>query len=298
MFVARAWVMASVLLLTAACGGPDGGGDGAGQEKPLSNSASANPETTSKPDAGSSGDKRRAQRALKRSIEPMIDEPVTGFTVVTRLMEVPSIELEGFADARSGEWAATAVFTDPAEGTTVGRVLTQSTGGRVIMQMEEWDEPRAGCWLRMSPTQVPLGIAALVPVEPIYVTLLGYLHATGFADNSRNVVEGSLDMQVAMRLLTGRLLEQIDLDEAKSPDARAPVEVALAGGRVERLKLAGSSLAAALEDAGGSIGDMAASALDSMDVEITYREAGGDDIVAEPDPSLLFDDGDKAGCAA
>lgn len=296
-FVARAWVAASVLLLTVACGDPEGGGEGAPLETPLSTSASDNPETSRKPDTGSPGDKRRAQRALKRSIEPLVNEPITGFAMVTSFMEVPSIELDGFADARSGQWAATTVFTHPAEGTTIGRMLTRSTGGTVFMQMEEWDEPWAGCWLRMSPTQVPLGIAALVPDEPIYVSLLGYLRATGFADESQNVVEGSLDIQVAMRLLTGRVLEQIDLDEPKSPKARVPVEVALAGGRVERLRLAGSSMATAIEDAGGSIGVMAASALDSMDVEVTYREAAGGDVVKEPDPSSVFD-GDKAGCAA
>ncbi|WP_139984425.1 hypothetical protein [Nocardioides litoris] len=236
-----------------------------------------------------------ARRAVRRAADLMLTEPVTPFVAVTSAEDVTLVETEGSATLEG--WRATTRFTYPAEdGDSTMRVVSRGT--TTWIQMVGWPEPARGCWLELGPRQVPLGITAMVPGTPAYVSLLDFLRADGSSADGRGVVEGSLPLRAAMALVDGRALQRMGVSGIDPAGQHVPVRISYGGGRVLQVTVTGDDLSESLRRAGTSGGLEVRELLEAVTYTLRFPVPRSDDEeVRAPDPGLRFDAGEEPfGC--
>lgn len=234
-----------------------------------------------------------AQQALKDAVAVMQSEPVTGFRADTLIGQTPMTVTEG-AMVETG-WRSSTRFDDATTSKRWDyRVKTISTNGLIWMQMD-WTDARAGCWLTLAKGEVPLGILAMRPHEPAYITLLGHLNATGFTDESRNALHGELGLNAAISLMSASLVEQVDTEASALEGAKVPVMMGYDGDRISGIGMNGADLLAALEGAGATVGTEARTALERVVVTVNYPTTDKPAAVSAPPRNLQFTAG-TPGC--
>ena len=239
----------------------------------------------------------QAQQLLTEAVATVANEDVTGFHAEISLNSYPLLTTEGVA--RAGAWTATTTISDPGAEDRVMR--SRSVKDRVWMQMADWPSDQAKCWLQMSPTQVPLGVTALTPGEPAYLSALHALTATGFGgDPSGHSLLASIDLRAAFFLLPGKLLQAIDLDARAAQGAESDIVVGVADGRVHDLRLSGISVLKALTEAGATVTQDVETALEALSVVVEYPTGAVAPAIEPPAESLILQAGDQGfqGCGA
>lgn len=233
----------------------------------------------------------QARRAFAQALRPMMRERVTWFRAETTVAGTRLMLTEGFAVAATG-WKATTTFTLDAAGSKQRVMLTRATEGSVWMQMKDWTGESAGCWLAMSPTEVPLGVAALSPVEPQYISVLGGVEPVGY--DGSDTVAAEMSITHVLMLLTTKLQEPLGLTES---DAREPVEVVvgLRDGRVADLRVEGADLVSALDAVGATLDGDLRGFVEALSVELDFPVREGEPRVSPPAGSLRTAVGDS-GC--
>lgn len=219
-----------------------------------------------------------AQQALQVAIAQIQAEEITAFRAETSFGSILTVT-EGAMTAEG--WRASTQYDDRTTAAVPDSTFQAvSTDGRVWMQTD-WEGPRAGCWLALGPEEVPVGIVALRPNEPAYVSALGYLSASRFTDESRRALEGSLRLDAAVSLLTGQLLENI-ADLANLEREAVPVLVGLDGTRVSRITVDGGDLLAAIARSGATANAKAQTVLKATSVTVDYPRPGPVEIAPPP----------------
>jgi hypothetical protein len=189
-------------------------------------------------------------------------------------------------DLATGGWRATATFPfsdSPSGGPVVMHV--RSTAGSTYMQMETWPVEQRKCWVVMGPNKVPIGMQAMLPDEPAYVTLPGHITALGFADDSRTELRGDVDLGSALYLLTATVVDELDVPPAAT-GRRVPVTMTMKDGRLTRIKLSGQDMAAALV-AGGAGKKAVRELVAPLEFRLTYSEGDADEVVEAPAARLV-----------
>lgn len=267
------------------------GADRDDENSPGGNGAALSPSASQS--EGESRDPELAEKTLAKAVAAISSEEVTWFRATTAINFRPVQVTEGLAKA--GVWKTTTTFSEPGGPDNV--MLALSARDTVWMQMKGWPRDQAKCWLEMSPTQVPLGIMALRPGEPGYLSALGYLRATGFAsDPSGRTLRTTLDLETALSLLNGPLVKQIELTPQQAAAGDVEVMVGVKDQRVANLRMRGPSVLTALDKTGATVGDDARSALPSVDVNVEYPVRTGNTDVSPPPARLIAQLGDN-GCA-
>jgi hypothetical protein len=114
---------------------------------------------------------------------------------------------------------------------------TRSIGSAQWMQMDDW-VGRVGCWLELTPAEVPVGYAYMTPGRPVPIHLLGELSRTrrGYA----------VPYRLAVRMFNGQLIERARLDEVDEPETPVKVYLRFTGGSLLDITVFGEDLVAAL----------------------------------------------------
>lgn len=243
----------------------------------------------------------KARAALERGVRAVAAEGVTTFRFEMSTSGV-NIETSGRYTRRGWSALTEIVTSDRIDGDTLW-MHTRSVGGEVYMQMVGWPPPRTGCWLPMAPGAVPVGILALRPDEPAYVSVLADLTARGFDAADGSVVLADLGLRFAALLMSGQSLEGADATAGALTDAVVPVTVTLAGARIRTLRMAGEDISAAFRDAGVTLSLDTRLALPSLNYSITYDLAAAElvavgPIVAPPEDLVMTLDSTQDGCEA
>lgn len=265
--------LAAIGILTFAGCGSDGASGSAGPTDGASSSPSASPSDPVEGDP---------EPVLDEAVEATLDLDEIWFQAETTVTGYPIIRTEGAAG--TGAWSATTTFRQPGESDSVMRA--RSADGSVWMQMEDWPESQARCWLAMSSTEVPLGVSALTADEPAYVSVLGALTATGYHGDPSSI-DAAIDLNAAMWLLPGKLASQIAFDAASIDGVVVPTFVTVKGGRIYDLRLQGKEVRKALDGASAALPDEVSQVLDAMFVGVTYSLPASDVDLGAPDPSLV-----------
>jgi len=253
---------------------------------PTSSPASDEPETFADPED--------AQQAMRQVVRAMRTERVTAFEFELSTGGVVGQETEGVVSAEG--WTSSTAFVSPdPDGPSHYTMRTIATAGTLWMQMAEWTDEAEGCWLTLEPGQTPLGVLAMLPEEPAYVSLLAYVQAIEFADETRSSIRAELAISRAMYLLTGKFVQLIDPDPTTPRKGRVPVLIGYDGRRITDLTLQGSDLAAALVDAGADPTDQARAALDATEITIEYPKSDAPRAVSAPAKEKQYSAGSR-GC--
>lgn len=164
----------------------------------------------------------------------------------------------------------------------------RSAENEVWMQMTGWPPSKSGCWLRMDGA-VPLGIQGLIPDEPAYISILGYLQTTGFADASRTSLAGTLDLEVAASLLQGQLFKYIDISESQLASGTVPVQIGLNDRRITRVSMAGTDMLAAIREVKGTVTGQSVAALKYSTYTVSYPSEQLPTDISTPPLDLVMD---------
>lgn len=230
-------------------------------------------------------------RVFHQALRPILQEQVTWFRARTTLAGRPFMVTEGFADAAAG-WKATSRFTFPDGRRRV--MFTRAVKGSLWMQMRDWTGPSAGCWLRMSPGQVPMGLSAFTPSEPQYVSILGVLNPAGYIGYSTGTISARLSVNEALVLFTTQLQQQLDLTPSQGKESVFAV-VEVRDGRIAAVRIEGLPILGELERAGVKLDDRSRGFLGALHVEIEFPVRRGKAHVSAPPPGLRIEPG-KSGC--
>lgn len=222
----------------------------------------------------------------------MRQDEATGFDAVVDYGRLLSMETSGVMTT-SG-WTATMTMTDPNEPEPVV-MESRSTDGTVWMQMRDWPAPMTGCWLEMGPGQVPVGIQAMQPDEPTYISILGHLRTSGYANEAETLMDGDLGANAAFSLLSAQVIEELDLSLPE--DERVPVEIGVDDARVTHVTMAGSDLRQLLADSVAADGPSDLM-LEVLETTVSYTLPDEVPDVAEPSTDLVVttDAESDAGC--
>lgn len=279
----------SVLLvaLTSACSESD--------RDPVASDTSAKPERSPSPSPSPSApgssdvvEDGEASEIVSRSVAAMASEPITDFVFEVRLDGDQTIVIDGFTQASA--WKVTGRFFAP--GSSFAEVMyALSVGDQVWMQMRGWPAPAAGCWLAFN-EGIPLGIQALTPGEPAYVSLLEYLSGSVAVESAPNTLAGDLDLSAAFALLQAQLFEYIEIDLDRASTATVPVEITYEGQRITSVKMSGQDVITSIEDAGGVVSSSSRTALEVSDFRVSYpppTTTGTADLIPPPTDLVMTD---------
>lgn len=167
----------------------------------------------------------------------------------------------------------------------------RSTENTVWMQMKGWPPNLEGCWLQMGASQVPVGIQAMRPDEPMYFTVLGYLATSGFEDFGETVMVGDLRADVATNLLRGQLFAELGLD-GLPVTMRVPIEIGYDGERVSYIEFEGSDLLQMMENTGRSASAIGRASLEKLSVRINYSLYEELPAIYRPPAALIITEAD------
>ena len=203
----------------------------------------------------------------------------------------------------AGGWSATTHFDDAATGVVApdeegadNTMLVRASGDDVFMQLSGWPEPVAGCWLRMGPGESPIGLLAMTPKLPFHIGLLGTLHAVDFAPGDDTVIVARTQLRSALLLLSGPVVQSIDLSDEQARDARVPVGVLTTDGVVTDVSLRGADVVQSVEEAGGTVPADTAAGLARLDLTLRYQTSPEyAEPVTAPSPGLVMTSADLAG---
>jgi hypothetical protein len=219
--------LAALVLLAAlsGCGGNDEPKSaGTPEAEPSSASSSSSPTSPPSPTPSvsttSSADvdaepvsPAEAQRALQKGLRELLGGGSVDFRYRMNVGTTALTETTGRA-AIDGGWRSSTHFSeelaaqiDEGEEVPDYRMEVLAPGNRdVFMQMVGWPEPAAGCWLQMSPGEVPVGFLAMTPGIPAYVGVLGAVKALGFdPDHVGSEVVATMSLRGALLLLHRRI---------------------------------------------------------------------------------------------
>jgi hypothetical protein len=281
-------VSAALLSILVACGFDPESSDRDSDSRPPT---SGSPTTTD----GSPVDRPAAQKALRKAVTSIANEPIATFQFETTLFDEPLIAIDGVAQAQAG-WRATARFTEPGSSPgSLGLMHAVSAEGSVWMQMRGWPPPQRGCWLLLAGGSVPLGIQGLLPDEPTYISIVGYLHTLGFADTSHASLAGTLDLGAAASLLQAQLLEDIEISRSQLSRGEVPVAIGLDDQRISDLAVSGTDMLAAIETAGGTVTGQSRDALRASVFTVRYPSDQLPAKISAPPANLVMEMGEP-GC--
>jgi len=224
-----------------------------------------------------------AKRALRQAISTMRQDDATGFEA--RMVVAGDTYVETTGVAVSSGWESSSAFTLPTEDEP-SLMDARSTNGTVWMRMHDWTGDSKGCWLEMSKTQVPLGMLAMTPDQPVYYSLLAFLGTSGFANEAKTIMVGDLRATAAIGLLTSQLVTELDLASLRSSD-RVPVEIGYDGSRITYVSMAGSDVLQTVEDAGGPASDTARLGLGMSEFKVAYTLPDEAPTVSAPPANLV-----------
>jgi hypothetical protein len=283
---ARIAIATLIAAITCACGSTNSGERTGGPEV-SQDTGSANISD------GSGADRARARHELRDAVHRMDAAPSLGFRSV--MSEAGQVIVTTTGMSGSDGWEAKTIAEDPSRGPL--ELRARSTMGSVWMTMPGWPERMRGCWMAMSKGEVPVGVLAMTPDEPAYVSILRYLRATRFSDQAQHEVEGTLGLRPAFYLLTGELAQHLHLTDGQANDGSTPVQVELGSGRVRSVTLSGDVFAAAIEKAGGNIDSSMGDVLNHLRVTVTYSGSPHEVHVTAPAPGVVMTVDDR-GCSA
>lgn len=280
-------VLATVFLLVllAACGSGRGSGpaDVPGSQ-PAEAGGAADDETGETSSPGTASDPAAARRALHEAVRTMRADEATGFRAQLLVAGDTWTETTG-VNVASG-WESSSTFRKPDEAGS-NRMLVRSTDGTVWMQLPGWPPYARGCWLQMGPGQVPVGVLAMTPDQPVYYRALGALEASGFADSAGTTLSGTLRADAALNLLPGQLVAELELAGLREDD-RVPVEIGYDGSRIVSVSVAGGDLLRMVEEAGGSASGPVRGMLGSVETTVEYSLPDEVPTVSPPAADLVM----------
>ena len=323
----------AALVLVAAlagCGGDGGdGADGAGHDEPRTDAtheatttsaapiASAtvppqSPSVTAPPSATTEDAEpvrqAEAAEAMKAGLRGLLRGGMVDFRYRMNLGATNMTETTGRA-ALDGGWSSSTNFSEElsglveeGDGADDYRMEVRAPGSDdVFMQMVGWKEPFAGCWLQVDPGVVPVGFLAMTPGVPGYVGVLGALKALGFdPEHEDSTIVATVSLRGALLLLTGQLVQALDVPPDVMNGLRVPARVYLEDGVLTDVSVYGDDIVEGVRDAGGEADSEYADYLTGMYVSVRYTPAPrGADPVAAPDAGLVITAEDmdaKRGC--
>ena len=250
-------------------------------------------------------------QALTTGLQALLGVPAVDFRYRILSGETVLTETSGRAFLAGG-WSATTHFDDAATGVVApsddgtgpkadNEMSVRATDTDVFMQLLNWPEPVAGCWLQMGPGEAPIGLLAMTPKLPFYVGVLGTLHAVGFAPDDDSVIVARTQLRSALLLLSGPVAQSLTLTAAQARGARVPVGVYTQDGVVTDVALRGADVVQSVEEAGGTVPAETRAGLEQLDLTIRYQPSpSGAEPVAAPAPDLVMTSADLAGhgCSA
>lgn len=268
----------------ASCGSPaPSGRPGVATKTKTADKTPDTPVATDAP-AGSEED---AEDAVRAAVALMRSEKVTSYRAETWLPRRLIVVTEGAMVGDDG-WESTTRFDDPKTAPGWDSTMrARSTSGSVWMQTD-WSDARAGCWLTLKKGEVPLGIQAMRPDEPAYVSVLGSLRANRFANDSRDALFGDIDLGAALSLMTSQLLQRIDTTSADLRAERVPLQMGYDGRRISGLAINGIDLLDVLEHAGATVGADAEAVLKDTSFIVNYPKVKRVADVSPPPADLQF----------
>jgi hypothetical protein len=282
-------VSAALLSILVACGFDPESSDRDSDSRPPTSGSST---TTD----GSPVDQPAAQKALRKAVASIVNEPITTFQFETILFDEPWIAIDGVAEARVGGWRATVRFTEPGSSPGSADLMkARSADGSVWMQMRGWPPPQRGCWLLLPDGNAPLGIQGLAPLEPTYISIVAHLHTLGFADASHASLAGTLDLDAAASLLQAQLLEKIEISQSQLSRGEAPVDIGLDDQRISEVAVSGTGMLKAIEAAGGTVTGLSVDALRASRFTVRYPSNQLPAKISAPRANLVMEMGDS-GC--
>lgn len=280
--------MAALVALSLAAAGCSADPAGTGPRGTASTTSSPepgradDPSTPSPPPAGGTVDPAGASTALAGAVRVLRREPVTSFSAQTLGAGVVLHQTDGFVTADG--WRAVTDFPGVATGQEPATMRTVSDDRTVWLQMAEWTAPRAGCWLELGSSEVPLGLSALRPAGPVYLDLVANLTPLDFVDERREAINATTDAVLAASLFDVQLLEQVDATALEGADAVVPVQLGYDGERVSGLAVRGADVVAALDEVGSPPQDEVRDAVRAIDVVVNFPRGRPDDVTVEAPP--------------
>lgn len=233
-------------------------------------------------------DRRAAKESLRTAVANVVDGSIDfryslgdGSHTWERTSGTYVMEPEG--------WAATSRFVDASDNDTEYTMHVRSTDGRLWMQMEQWPEPDRGCWLALGRGMVPVGLLAMSPQQPAYITLLETVRPAIWAQGtSAGVMSVTMPLRGALRLLPARTVRAMGAKGVSMKGQRVNARADLADGRLTALHLTGGDLADALRRAKGKPLPLRARHIfATLRVSVEYPVVARSHLVRPPRPELV-----------
>lgn len=217
---------------------------------------SAEPAPTEQPVSAEESErarKRDSKEALRSAVANVVDSSIDfrytlgdGSHTWERTDGTYSLDPEG--------WAATSRFVDVSDDDTTYTMHVTSTDGWLWMQMEQWPPPDKGCWLLLGPGQVPVGLLAMSPQQPGYVTVLDTLKPASWAQaTTSGVMTVTIPLRHALGLLPARTVRFMGAKRVSMKGHLVYGRADIVDGRLMELHLTGGDIQDALRRAKGKL---------------------------------------------